>query len=194
MFQVTALTCRNCSAVLSSPAKNRILVCKRCQTAHEFRMGTVHIITITHAKSPASTETEQAYLPFWVFDTEITISGQKIVGGKIKRFLKGEHSFDGEHRIWICAGAIPDDQAEAFGLAYTKENPGFEPGMTPGIPEITVACDHHEAMQIADYLFLKNEIERSGTLQSIEYRIDCRGFELVFLPFEKSTNGLKPLI
>jgi|GEM_PF-3127226 len=194
MFQVTALSCRNCNAVLSSPVKNRIVVCKKCQTAHEFRMGNVHIITLSYAKSPGDTKTEQVYLPFWVFDTEITISGLKIVGGKIKRFLKGEHSFDGKHKMWICAGAIPDDQAEAFGLRYTQENPEFEPGKTPGIPEITVACDHHEAMQIADYLFLKNEIERSGTLQSIDYRIDSNGFELVFLPFEKIKDGLKPLI
>ncbi len=194
MFKVTALTCNNCNTVLSAPAKNRILVCKRCETAHEFRNGDVETIRLSYSQSPGDSQAEQVYLPFWVLDTEITVSGLKIVGGKIRRFMKGEHSLDGEKRIWICAGDIPDDQAEALGLQYTKENPEFEVGMTPGIPGIPVTCDHHEAMQIADYLFLKNEIERSGTLQSIEYTIDFHGSELIFLPFEKGSNGLKPLI
>lgn len=194
MFHVSVLRCASCNGILSAKERNRILICNHCNSPNEFRKGDVHKVNVTYASSPGRSPQEQVYVPFWVLDADISISSMKIIGGTIRRFVKGEHSFDGNHRIWITAGTIPESQAEELGFRYSQNQPVYSIGKTPHIPEIPVSCDHGEAMQTAEYFFLKNEVKRSGTLQSIDYSIDFSGYELVYLPFEKKEDMLRPIL
>jgi hypothetical protein len=170
------------------------LVCNKCQTANEIRKGEVHKVRVTYAQSPSVYLADQVYLPFWVLTADITIRSIKIEGGKIRRFLKGEHSFEGIHRIWIFAGGKSDEKSEELGYRYSKTQPSYQAVQTPQFPITPVSVEHGEAMQIAEYLFLKNEVKKSGTLQSIDYILNFSDYELVYLPFEKNGGKIKPLI
>lgn len=185
MFQLSILKCVSCNANLSGSGKNMVITCKNCQTANEIVKGEGHKVTVSYASYTGGSVQDQVYIPFWVLTADTEIQSEKIVGGKIRRFIKGEHSFDGVHRLWIVAGNIPDTKAEELGYRYSKKEPEYTVGKTDHIPEMPVSIDHHEAMQIAEYLFLKNEVKRSGTLQSIDYSMKFLSYELVYLPFAK---------
>jgi hypothetical protein len=194
MFQLSVLTCASCNATLSGARRNQVIVCKNCHNANEILKGEVYPVNVTYALSPRGSADEQVYIPFWVLSTEIEISNIRIIGGKIKRFVKGEHSFDGKHQIWIPAGDLPEKVAENLGYRYSQNYPEYSEGKTPLIKDVAVSCDHNDAMQIAEYIFLKHEVKRSGTLQSIDYSITYSGYELVYLPFEKKEKKLVPLL
>lgn len=194
MFQLSILKCVSCNTALSGTNKNMVLICKNCHTPNENFKGEVHKVPVTYAASPGGSLQDQVYIPFWVLNTEIEIKSEKIEGGKIQSFIKGEHSFDGNQRIWVVAGDIPDKAAEKLGFQYSKKQPAYSAGKTEDIPEIPVVRDHNEATQIAEYLFLKYEVKRSGTLQSIDYSMKFQGYGLVYLPFEKKGEEYSPLI
>ena len=194
MFQLTILKCASCNNNLTATNKNQIIVCKNCNTPNEIYKGETYPVRVTYVPSPGGEPQNQVYLPFWVVTTQIDIKSEEIKGGKIMRFLKGEHDLQGTQKIWVVAGDLDDAESEKLGYQYTKTQPGFSHGKTESIQEMPVIRDHNEATQIAEYLFLKYEVKRSGTLQYIDYSIEFSDRELVFLPFIRKRDAYSPLV
>ncbi len=127
------------------------------------------------------------FLPFWGFNVFINVRDRKIQGGGLWRMLSGQKLLSGDCTMYVCAAELPDDDIDELSRHYSLNNPpgssNLEDSYREDFEKLPVFIDEGTAFQHAEFIFLKNEFDASGTLQWIDYDFEFREFGLVYLPF-----------
>jgi len=193
MVSLKTLKCTNCGAPLTSKERDNIFVCSKCQNIMEFLDGDVKKVnsSIAGFKKPGSSE--KVYMPFWVINVDIKVNKEKIVGGRIMRFIKSEKKMAGNQDLYVCAADISPDIVREWNVDFTLETPAIEEenGFL-GIPRIAAAIDNNGAKQHSEFMFLRHEADISGTLQEIDYNFNINSYRIVYMPFYRNKNKYTP--
>jgi len=190
MLRLKSLSCTSCGAPISAKKRDLVLSCPKCDNMMEFESGSLDDVRTRIARFGVEKGGEKIYIPFWVVDADLNVTDKKVVGGRIGRFIKGQKHFEGKMKFWICASLHLDmNQTREWNMAYTLNNPSFEEkNRFEGVDRIPVTMNREGARHAAEFLFLRHEVEISGTLQSLTYDFKVFDQEIVYLPFYKSTN------
>ncbi|WOF15902.1 hypothetical protein F1737_03920 [Methanoplanus sp. FWC-SCC4] len=189
MVSLKTLKCTNCGNPLTSKEKDKIFVCSKCQNIMEFLDGDVKKVESTIARFNKSGNSEKVYMPFWVVNTDIKVNSEKIVGGRVMRFLKSEKKMSGNQDLYVCAADISPDIVKGWNVEFTLRPPAIEEEDNfQGIPRVPAFIDNHGAKQHSEFMFLRHEAEISGTLQKIDYDFNINSYRIVYVPFYKNKN------
>ncbi|MCP1715827.1 hypothetical protein J2T58_001698 [Methanocalculus alkaliphilus] len=161
----------------------------------EFLEGDVKKVDSTIAKFKKNANYERLYMPFWVINTDIKVNKEKILGGKVMRFLKQEKKMAGNQNLYVCAADISADTVKEWNVEYTLRPPAIEADTDfHGVPRIPAWMENPDARKHAEFMFLRHETEISGTLQEIDYEFTINSHKLVYMPFYKNGNKYIPAI
>ncbi|WP_343089312.1 hypothetical protein [Methanocalculus natronophilus] len=187
MLRLKSLACTSCGASLSAKKRDLALACPKCEKIMEFDTGNLNDLVTRVAGFGTEKGGEKIYIPFWVVDADLNVTDKKVIGGRIGRFFKGQKQLSGQMKFWICAADIENDQRKEWNMEYTLKQPSFtEQNGFQRVDRLPVVMNREDAAQAAEFLFLRHEVEISGTLQSLTYDFTVHGKELIYLPFYKS--------
>lgn len=189
MLRLKSLSCTSCGAPLSAKKRDLVMVCKKCENIMEFGSGEVAHVDARVARFNTEKGGEKVYIPFWVNDVDLNVRDKKIVGGRIGRFIKGQKQFSGRMNLWVCAADIDDKLRKEWNMDYTLNPPSFtEQKGFEGIERVPVIMNEEGAGHAAEFLFIRHEVEISGTLQKLDYDFTIHNQEIIYLPFYKSNS------
>ncbi len=188
---VKNLFCRSCGSPLKAKEADLILFCPACGKTMEFLDTDVSQV-VPHILEPKSESKDLVYLPFWGIDADIDVTHCDTVGGFLRITKK---PMRGLCRFYVCAADLMPRRTAGWNLEFSRsmpkaaEIPDFQ--RTPHLPAVK---NSRTAEKDAEFLFLKHEIDLSGTLQEIEYTFAVRGHELYYIPFIRRGDELTPAV
>ena len=196
MVKLNPLHCTKCGAQIFTKERDLVFLCENCgnvMVLHDDRLEDIRFRIVKFQQEYQGVKT---YVPFYTIDADITIHSEENLGGGITTLFKGERYMTGRWLIYVCAADFPPDQAKKWNQTFTYSKPQFEEeGDFGGVPKLPVKFDPADAYQNAEFLFLAHELEKDGTLQSINYDFKVLGHELLYMPFYYYNNqyyaGLK---
>ncbi|MDV0441198.1 hypothetical protein [Methanorbis furvi] len=188
---VKNLYCRACGSPLKAKEADLILFCPACRKTMEFLDSDVGEV-VPHILAPKSENKDLVYLPFWRIDTDITVTRCDTVGGFLritKKPMRGLCSF------YVCAADLMPRRTAGWNLEFSRSMPKAEEIQDfRRVPHLPAVKNSKIAEKDAEFLFLKHEVDLSGTLQDIEYNFAVRGHELYYVPFIRRGDNLSPAV
>lgn len=193
MVSLKTLKCTNCGTPLTSKERDNIFVCSKCENIMEFLNGDVQKVDSTIAAYKKEGGSEKVYMPFWVINVDIKVNKEKIVGGRIMRFIKSEKKMAGNQNLFVCASDIAPDIVKEWNVDFTLEPPVIEENQSfNGISRVPAVIDNEGAKQHSEFMFLRHEADISGTLQEIDYDFDINSYRIIYMPFYRNKNKYTP--
>ena len=123
---------------------------------------------------------KRIHIPFYHFDVEAEILGERNVGLLPKKGVQGPASY------YIPAGGdFPAEKAIQFAeLASTRLSSSVEEAYSFGNSTPSpVEIDIPEGKKMAEFLFLYFQVKKRGILQQISYSFNANFKELLYIPF-----------
>jgi hypothetical protein len=184
-IQLAPLVCLSCNGALSGEQFAVFLYCEGCGSGFEIKDENLKPVRLFFGeRSPYS----QVFLPFWVFEAQLTIKereSRKSLMQRIKDQPKGLSALFAERgtiRFYAPAfeGDVELDKPRALQLTY--DQPNFQPiSKKPQLPNVVFG--EEDARKLAEFLFLKSEIEQPDTVRKIDYQLSLQNPYLLVAGF-----------
>lgn len=190
-MMVKNLKCSSCGAPLKAKETDLVLFCTACGKTMEFLDSDVGEV-LPHILAPVRDDTDLVYLPFWGIDAAVDVTHEDTVGGFLRITKK---PMRGACRFYVCAADLLPRKTAGWNLEFTRDFPqASEISDFRRIPHLPALKSSKTAEKDAEFLFLKHEIDLSGTLQELEYTFSILGHELYYIPFVRRGEDLSPAV
>ena len=196
--RLVVLKCPKCGHTIEDKTTSMLFWCNDCSTLHTRDEHGIHIMHYEIApvmKSPGTLT--PFYMPFWKILVDVRILGEKNVGAFLHTLFSGDQKMEGTFYMYMPAVDFPNpNNWKDWAYALTMNPPKFPSRKDfGGLARMCANIDLYDAQKLADFLVLNFEAEKPGTLQSIEYTLQVKDIDIVFIPFIDSGGGsLAPLI
>lgn len=179
------LRCTSCQAPITMKERDRVVECGSCHARMHIRSGDLALLTVSVAGFSREEDLPRFFIPFWVVEADIRITGEQVQGARVSRFVRGRDRMEGKQRFFICAADLPPAVAAFWNGTLTSAKPPVSPGggVMGTVTRIPARLPMADARNEAEFLFLRHELDASGTLQSIDYEFLVDGITLTYLPF-----------
>jgi len=179
------LRCTSCQASITMKERDRVVECKSCHTQMHIGSGELAALTVSVTGFSREENLPRFFIPFWVVEADIRITGEQVRGARVSRLVRGRDRMEGKQRFFICAADMPPAVAAFWNATLTGAKPPVSPGGGAIGPVIRIPArlPMADARNEAEFLFLRHELDASGTLQSIDYEFLVDGITLAYLPF-----------
>lgn len=191
---LTAVKCPSCGRNITDHQIDRAFLCD-CGIMHTRDDEGTREIPFEVAAPPQGDlpPSGTIYVPFWRLDSEVTINYERSEGGFFHK-LFGKDWKGGRLIIFVPAVDWEPGTYKQWSTALTEKPPTYQRAPDFGAFErMPVAIEEGEATQLADFLILTFEAEKPGVLQEISYEVKVVQSGLLYLPFDRSQGGLRPL-
>ena len=185
------LRCISCQAPITMKERDRVVECGSCHTHLHIEGGDLAPLTVSVTDFTRQEGLPRFFIPFWVVEADIRITGEQVRGARVSRFIRGRDRMEGKQRFLICAADLPPPVAAFWNTTLSGANPPVSPGggAIGTVPRVPARLSMADARNEAEFLFLRHELDASGTLQSIDYEFHVQGVTLAYLPFYQ--DGVK---
>jgi hypothetical protein len=191
--KIVPIICPGCKNPIFSKDKDEVFLCPTCGTLHA-RNGKVTIIEYeTGAFKPG--DGEKLYLPFWKLGVDFTINNIQTQGGgfsKFAGFLKGNQNAGHIDMLLPAYNADPT-LYKTVAERMTFHPPAYTPGkLEPGVSREPCGVTVDMTDEMADFMFVTIEAEKSGVIQQLDYSLKVMSRKMLYLPYFKNGEDLKP--
>jgi hypothetical protein len=191
--RLVAVKCPSCGRPLEGKTTDQVFLCQ-CGVLHTRGEDGPREMPYTIAAPNRTDAPPEAlvYVPIWRLDSDVKIHHSQSQGGILRKWF-GKDWKGG--RIHIFVPGVDWDTAtfKHWSATLTGSPPKVYAASTFGPYErLPVTLDEKEAGQLADFLILTFEAEKSGVLQNISYEVKVLGTALLYLPFDRSKGDLRP--
>jgi len=179
------LRCIRCQAPITMKERDRVVECGSCHTHLHIEGGDLAPLTVSVTDFTRQEGLPRFFIPFWVIEADIRITEEQVRGARVSRFVRGRDRMEGKQRFFICAADLPPGVAAWWNATLNGAKPPVSPGggAIGTVPRIPARLPMADARNEAEFLFLRHELDASGTLQSIDYEFLVDGVTLAYLPF-----------
>jgi hypothetical protein len=194
---LTAVKCPSCGQPIQGKAADRVFLCT-CGVLHtRDDDGTRQLEYAIAPPKPASAPPSAVlYVPFWRLDADVAIHYSRSTGmGGFFNKLFGKDWKGGRVSIYVPAVDWDPGTYKRWASTVTSSPPKFKMAQDFGpFEKMPVVIDETEAKQLADFLILTFEAEKSGVLQEMSYEVKVFGTSLLYLPFNRGEGSFTPML
>jgi len=190
---IASVKCPSCGSAIEGKAGDRAFLCQ-CGVMHtRDDQGTRELqYFIATPRSPSAAPGSIVFIPFWRLDSQVTIHHQRSEGGWFHKIF-GKDWRGGRMYIFVPALDWDPNTYKHWASTLTKSPPPIRPATSFGPYERwPMTLEEGEAAALADFMILTFEAEKAGVLQEISFGVRVLGSSLIYLPFDRSNNALKP--
>ena len=192
MTKVVPIICPGCGNPIYTKAHDNVYLCQ-CGTLHS-RNGMTTIIEYEVGAFQTG-DGEKVYLPFWKLGADFSIKYEKVEGGMVSKFvgfLKGD-SNAGRIDMLLPAFDIGANKYKEMAQRLTLNPPKYTPDrFDPNVRHEPCAITADMTDEMADFLFVTIEAEKPGVMQQLDYDLKVTSRKMLYLPFYKKGDDLKP--
>ncbi len=188
-FKLEALKCKNCGSGLIIEINDNIVYCSSCGSGFEISDGELTPIEINFAAAALKGEGELVYKPFWYVKAHIDILERKAAGNFLKNiFGGGENNSSGDLIFYIPAFFCQLETMKNLATQFTIKNPVSSP-QKYNTKLSGFAYGKNDAKKLSEFILISLEAEKSDTMKTFKYKISFNSFEIIGIPFYKTSNG-----
>ena len=194
MTKVIQIKCPKCDTPIFSKQVDSVFLCDNCGTMHVRDSG-IETIGYAVGKFARQGEGERIYYPYWVLNVAFVIDEIQTEGGGLSNLfgLLGGEARQGNIVLYLPAF---DTEAMAFketAMQLTASPPRYEAGkLEPGTKRIPVTLTSDQLQHVAEFLFVTGVAEKPGVLQRLSYRLNIGPKSILYLPYYKLGESVKP--
>lgn len=181
-LRLVRLDCSSCGSSLRGDPHDILFLCPHCGAGSVLGPAGLEQLEST-AFLPTSGRRAQLWKPAWVLETEVEVGQRVRAGGRPTDGSRGDRRF--------VMPAFPLPLRSAIALARALSAVPAAPGEVPREPIRGGSLTLEDALTLARYLVVSEEVARSDTLASVVVEVRVRGFRLAALPFEQDGDSLR---
>jgi hypothetical protein len=183
---------------IMSKQRDLLLYCPQCGTLH-VRDGGVNVVDYEIADFSKSAPIQgRTYVPFWRLNANYVIKNIDSSGGtvrKLSEWMKGGAQQGGDIFIFVPAPDFDPPTFKRFAIMFTSNWPKYAVRADfGGFPRLPAVMPKEEASQLANFVVITLEAEKSGVLQFIDYSLEVKDSRIIYLPFTSGAQGLVPAL
>src|SRR5262249_14267417 len=176
-IELTTLTCPKCGAPLSAHEPYVFYYCGQCGSGFELddeqKFAEIPVYFVKSAAEPKS------FFPFWAFDASLKLHNLESSSTSDPRGLSRQFAERGSIRFYVPAfDAEIGNQASDLTYAQRELEPVAHQPAIGGL-----VYSQKDARALADYLFLKSEIQQKGQVKQNSYKLNLNKPMLIVVGF-----------
>jgi hypothetical protein len=181
-LRLIRLDCPSCGSSLRAEPRDILYLCSHCGQGAVLSGGGLETVQ-SSAILPVAGRRAQVWRPGWLLETEVSVSGRVRAGGG------ATPGRSGPRRFVIPAFPLPLSSFAALARALSSE--ARETGEVPREPLPGGTLVLEDALTLARYLVVSEEVAKPDLLAAVEVTVEERGHQLVALPFEHDGEQLR---
>lgn len=180
------LRCPRCNHALAPTENDVVVQCPNCRAAVAIAESGLRLLPAQFA-APARPR-PPAWLPFWVYHSQVTIQSRKTQGGRSAE-REARDFWDQPRRVYIPAWACELDEARALIQQLLEKQPALR-ALPPedGATFESAVVAPEDGRKLLELVIVSLEARRSDWMESLSYDLRLDGEALWLLPAERKDD------
>ena len=195
-FTLAPLDCPTCGAAVAAAGEDVVFYCTACRNGYRYQDEEPHLAPLEVGFVASANISADRYLPFWVIEADVRITGRQAGRRTPARMPSLMHSFfersgrkfeTGKGRFVVPAFRSDLDATVELTRRYTASLPDLSERLGE---KLTGGCfGLEDAEKIAHFAVIATEVDRADTLRGLKYSIEFGKARLLGAPFALDSNG-----